>query len=187
MNSNSLGLYLWNSCVTWIREHIPLEKFKVCFLIMSLTIFGCPVCFSQYLGHTYTKDDSLSDIQMYLDSYILSGISTGVKPKSCLAIPKMLLNPQHLTYQNWQTKQNKTQMQKTLHFITLDSSLLLGFDFLSIFFNITLFIFGSSGSSLLCRLFSSGGEWGYSRFSAWAFHCGGFSCCRAWACRLQQL
>ena len=71
---------------------------------------------------------------MYLDSYILSGISTGVKPKSCLAIPKMLLNPQHLTYQNWQTKQNKTQMQKTLHFTTLDSILFLGFDFLSVFF-----------------------------------------------------
>ena len=112
---------MWKSCVTWIREYIPLEKFEVCFLIMSLTIFGCPACFSQYLGHTYTKDDSLSDIQIYRDSFILSGIPTGVKPKSCLTISKKLLNLQHLTYQNWQTKQNKTQMQKTLHLITLHS------------------------------------------------------------------
>ena len=42
------------------------------------------------------------------------------------------------------------------------------------------FIFGCAGSSLLCGLFSSYGEWGLV-FSCdmWASHCNGFSCCRA--------
>ena len=41
-----------------------------------------------------------------------------------------------------------------------------------------LFIFGCAGSSLLCGLFSSCGEWGLlSSCSVQAFHCGGgFSC-----------
>ena len=39
-----------------------------------------------------------------------------------------------------------------------------------------------TGSSLLCRLFISCGEWGllYS-YHVWVSHCGGFSCCKAWA------
>ena len=43
-------------------------------------------------------------------------------------------------------------------------------------------IFGCAGSSLLCGFFSSRGEQGpLSSCSAQAFHCCGFSCCRAWA------
>ena len=43
-------------------------------------------------------------------------------------------------------------------------------------------IFGCTGSSLLCGLFSSCSEWGLlSRSGAWASHCGGFSCCGAQA------
>ena len=38
-----------------------------------------------------------------------------------------------------------------------------------------VFIFGHGGSSLLCGLFSSCGEWGLLS------SCGGFSCCRAQA------
>ena len=50
-------------------------------------------------------------------------------------------------------------------------------DFLA---TIILFISGCAGSSLLCELFSSCGEWGLlSTCSAWASHCGGFSSCRA--------
>ena len=45
-----------------------------------------------------------------------------------------------------------------------------------------LLIFGCAGSSLLCGLFSSRGEQGpLSSCRAQAFHCGGFSCCGAWA------
>ena len=50
------------------------------------------------------------------------------------------------------------------------------------FFFYYLFIFGCSGSSLLRGLFSSFGERGLlSSCGAWASHCSGFSCCRAWA------
>ena len=46
----------------------------------------------------------------------------------------------------------------------------------------TIFIFGFAGSLLLCGLFSSCGRQGLlSHWSAWASHCGGFSCCGAWA------
>ena len=43
-----------------------------------------------------------------------------------------------------------------------------------------LFIFGCAGSSLLCQLFVSCGEWRLA-FScgAWTSHFSGFSCCRA--------
>ena len=51
-----------------------------------------------------------------------------------------------------------------------------------------LFIFGRSGSSLLCGLFSSCGKQGLlSSCGVWASHCSGFSCCAAWAHGLQQL
>ena len=44
------------------------------------------------------------------------------------------------------------------------------------------FIYGRAGSLLLLRPFSSCGEQGLlSRCSAWASHCGGFSCCGAQA------
>ena len=40
----------------------------------------------------------------------------------------------------------------------------------------------TAGSSLLCMLFSSSGEWLlFSRCMAQASHCSGFSRCRAWA------
>lgn len=42
-------------------------------------------------------------------------------------------------------------------------------------FNFYLFIFGCTGSSLLCTGFLWS-QWGYS-----SFRCTGFSCCRAWA------
>ena len=45
-----------------------------------------------------------------------------------------------------------------------------------------LFIFGYAGSLLLCGFFPSSGEPGL--LSSWGvrvFHCGGFSCCGAWA------
>ena len=45
-----------------------------------------------------------------------------------------------------------------------------------------LFIFDIAGSLLLLWLFSSCDEWVLlSGYSAWASHCGGFSCCRAQA------
>ena len=45
------------------------------------------------------------------------------------------------------------------------------------------FIFGCTGSLLLNSSFQRYGEWGQllSSCGAWAFHCGGFSCCGAWA------
>ena len=44
---------------------------------------------------------------------------------------------------------------------------------------VSFFIFGSVGSSLQHGLFCSCGEYGpLSICSAWASHCGGFSCCR---------
>ena len=47
-------------------------------------------------------------------------------------------------------------------------------------FLIHVFIFGCAGFSLLCGLFSGGGEQGLlSSCSVRASHCGGFSCCRA--------
>ena len=53
---------------------------------------------------------------------------------------------------------------------------------LKIIFKNFLFIFGSTGSSLLRGLFSSSGEQGLlSSCSGQASHCGGFSCCGAWA------
>ena len=56
-------------------------------------------------------------------------------------------------------------------------------DFFPLYFKKFIFlIFGCAGSSLLCGLFSSGGEQGLlSSCSAQASHCGGFSYCRAWA------
>ena len=46
------------------------------------------------------------------------------------------------------------------------------------FASLYLFIFGGSGSSLLCGLFSSCGEWGLlSSCCAPASHWSGFSCC----------
>ena len=51
------------------------------------------------------------------------------------------------------------------------SSLFLVFFFINLF--IYLFIYGCVGSSLLCAAFSS--------CSMQASHCGGFSCCGAWA------
>ena len=46
------------------------------------------------------------------------------------------------------------------------------------FFN----LFGCDGSLLLLGIFSSCGKWGLlSSCSAWASHCGGFSCCGAQA------
>ena len=50
---------------------------------------------------------------------------------------------------------------------------------------IFLFIFGCAGSSLLCRLFLCcckplAAAQLLSSCSAWASHCGGFLCCRAW-------
>ena len=48
------------------------------------------------------------------------------------------------------------------------------------FFLIYLFIFGCTGSSLLCRLFSSCNAQGLlSRCNVWAFHFDGLSCCGA--------
>ena len=47
-------------------------------------------------------------------------------------------------------------------------------------FKFYFFIFGCAGSSLLHMAFFSCGEWGLLS-SMWASHCGGFSCCRAWA------
>ena len=45
-----------------------------------------------------------------------------------------------------------------------------------------LFTFGYYVSLLLFRLFSSCSNWGLlSSWAVWASHCGGFSCCRAWA------
>ena len=54
--------------------------------------------------------------------------------------------------------------------------------FSSFFFKkVYLFISGSAGS-LLCKLFPSCSEQGpHSSCDAQASHCGGFSCCRAWA------
>ena len=47
---------------------------------------------------------------------------------------------------------------------------------------IYFFIFGCVGSVLLGGLFFSGSKWGlFSRCSTQASHCGGFSCCWAWA------
>lgn len=124
---------------------------------MSLTILRCPVCFSQYLGHTYTKDDSLSDIQIYLDSYILSGISTCVKPKFCLTIPKKLLNLQHLTRTGKQDTNAKSPApyHSGVHFFLV----LLAFQCFTVAFCVSFWL---SGSSLLCRLSSSCGAWGHS-------------------------
>ena len=48
-----------------------------------------------------------------------------------------------------------------------------------------LYLFDSSGCLLLCGLFPSCREQGLrSNCSAWASHCGGFSCCRAQALEL---
>ena len=48
--------------------------------------------------------------------------------------------------------------------------------------NFYLFIFGCAGSSLLCRLFSGfSKQWLLCSCDARVLHCGGFSCCRAWA------
>ena len=53
---------------------------------------------------------------------------------------------------------------------------------LSFLKNFILFIFGCARFSLLLGLFSGGGEQGLLfSFGAWVFHCGGFSCCRAWS------
>ena len=53
---------------------------------------------------------------------------------------------------------------------------------------IYLLIFGCAGPSLLHRLFSSRGERRLlSSFGVWASHCGGFSCCGAWAQTPQSL
>ena len=52
-------------------------------------------------------------------------------------------------------------------------------------FKINLFIYLFLAALGLCccaRAFSSFGEWGATlRCGAWASHCGGFSCCGAWA------
>ena len=50
----------------------------------------------------------------------------------------------------------------------------------SLFLKFYCFIFGCAGSLLLPWLFSSCGRQGLlSSCNVWAFHCGGFSCCRA--------
>ena len=49
-----------------------------------------------------------------------------------------------------------------------------------------VFIFGCVEFSLLCQLFSTCGQQGLlCSCGVWAFHCGGFSCCRAWALGMQ--
>ena len=61
-------------------------------------------------------------------------------------------------------------------------------------YNFYVFTFGCAGSSLLCMLFSSCGEWGQlSSCGEWASHCSdfsrlcsralehGLSCCGTWA------
>ena len=53
-------------------------------------------------------------------------------------------------------------------------------------FFIILFLFGHTGYSLLQGVFSSCSEQGLlSGCGAQVSHCGGFSCCRAWALGLQ--
>ena len=53
------------------------------------------------------------------------------------------------------------------------------------FFKFILFIFDCAGSSSPHELFSSFGKQGLlSSCNAQASHCGGFSCCRAWALEL---
>ena len=58
----------------------------------------------------------------------------------------------------------------------------LQFVFFKITLLICLFIFGCTGSLLLCRLFASCGEWEpLSSWSTWASHASGFSYCKAQA------